>query len=279
MERSRACRRVLFRGDMDRAAASATRCRGDLSHRLYRCAAAVQAAAGRTRPVAGSVLSGAGSFSRCAEPLLVEVFGSGAGCGGVGGRRRIGVRGVWADRGRAGVAFCGGVVAVVCALSLDSKCGADVLRLRLGIDAAGGGVLHGFSRAGPCEAFVPADPDSALDALPYGTRRGPDQAAARPLLARPDMPLFPLRNAAPAQSAELVFSPAAEGAAALLGAGESFCAGDCSVWAVRAATGCVRRGRADCVSSTLADRDRELLLAELADRGAGRGGIQRCDPA
>src|SRR5690242_2056843 len=172
MERSRFCWRVLFRGDLDGSGASATRSLGDVSHRLYGCAGWVSAVSGRTWLFAGFVLSGVVSFSRCAEPLLVEVFGSGAGCGGVGRRRRIGVRGVWADRGRAGVAFCGGVVAVVCALSLDSKCGADVLRLRLGIDAAGGGVLHGFSRAGPCEAFVPADPDSALDALPYGTRRG-----------------------------------------------------------------------------------------------------------
>ena len=55
----------------------------------------------------------------------------------------------------------------------------------------------------------------ALDALPRGVRRGPHQAAPRPLLARSDVPLLPLRDAAAAQPSELVLPPAAEAAPSL----------------------------------------------------------------
>ena len=69
------------------------------------------------------------------------------------------------------------------------------------------------------------DPHPALDALPHRSRRRPHQAAPRPLLARPHLPVLPLRNPAAPQPAELVLPPPAQSDAPLLRARQPLRAG------------------------------------------------------
>src|SRR5215469_3920422 len=69
---------------------------------------------------------------------------------------------------------------------------AELLRIRMGIHAAGGRVLHGIYGPALDVAFAHSRFGSSLDALSNGVGCGPDQAASRPLLARADLPLLPL---------------------------------------------------------------------------------------
>src|SRR5215813_7843003 len=89
------------------------------------------------------------------------------------------------------------------------------------------------------------------------------------------MPLLPLRNTASSKPAELVLSPSPQGHASHQRALQSFCAGDCPLWIVRAAAICVHCRRPDYLSPAVVDRERQLLLAELAYRSIGNQCVQR----
>src|SRR5579863_7510530 len=132
----------------------------------------------------------------------------------------------------------------------------------MGVDAAGSGILYRVSGADAGAAVRNSCTDSALDAVPHGDRCGADQAAARQVLARPDLPLLPLRNAAAAQFAELVFSPDSCAHASLIGAVQSLRSDFGSVRVIRAATDCVDRRRPLHPAPALADCERKLLVVE-----------------
>src|SRR5215471_21483677 len=164
---------------------------------------------------------------------------------------------------------------LVAAVSFTRERRAKLLRIRMGIHAAGGRVLHGIYGTALDVAFAHSRFSSSLDALSNRIRRRPDQAASRPLLARADLPLLPLRNTTPSQPAELVLPPSSPGHTPVQRAVQSFCAGDRSLWAFRSTAVCFDRGRPDYLSSTVAHRERQLLLAELAHRGIGYQRVQR----
>src|SRR6185503_16636991 len=93
------------------------------------------------------------------------------------------------------------------ALPIDRQRRAGLLRIRLGVDAAGGGLLRRVPRARPSPGAVDPDPRAALDAVPHGGRRRSHQAARRSVLARSDVPLLPPRNAADAEPPERAVPP------------------------------------------------------------------------
>ena len=90
-------------------------------------------------------------------------------------------------------------------LSFLRECGPDLLRLRLGINAARSRLPRDFSGQQPHRAARHPDLAPALDGVPRDVRRRPHQAARRPLLAQPHLSRLPLRDPAHAESAELVF--------------------------------------------------------------------------
>ena len=71
------------------------------------------------------------------------------------------------------------------------------------------GFLAVFLGNGSVAPPLPGADRSALAAVPAGVRRRADQAARRPLLARPDLPVLPPRDAADAGPAQLVLPPPA----------------------------------------------------------------------
>src|SRR5689334_4606699 len=117
------------------------------------------------------------------------------------------MRGLRPNRSGTDVALDLGVAVAVRALPLDRECGAELLRFRLGVDAAGGRLFHGVPGADPCAPLRDSDRHPAMDAVSHGDGRRAHQAASRPVLARSYLPLLPLRNSATAQSPELVLSP------------------------------------------------------------------------
>src|SRR5262249_31154303 len=148
-------------------------------------------------------------------------------------------------RSRAALALHGGVVRTLGGLSLDRQRRADLLRVRLGIDAGRGWLLRCVPRALAHGSVLRPRPAPAVDAGPRRGLRGLDQAAPRPLLARADLPLLPLRNAAAPQSAQLVFPSPAEAAPPLRRALQPPGATGGSVRLVRAAADCLAGRRTD----------------------------------
>src|SRR6478672_11437293 len=100
----------------------------------------------------------------------------------------FGVRAVWSVREGTGLDFGDRVASALDFLPFHREYRAEVFRLRLGIDAAGGGLLHCIPRGRARAALGVAHPDPAVDVVSYRDGGGPDQAAPRPLLARPDLP-------------------------------------------------------------------------------------------
>ncbi len=118
------------------------------------------------------------------------------------------------------------------ALSLHHECWSNLLRLRLGVDAARSRLLHRLPRSGAYATVANPRPRPALDAVPDRTRRGPHQAAPRLLLARPHLPLLSLRNPTPPQPLKLVLPPSAPGLASLRSALQSLRAARRSFWSL-----------------------------------------------
>ena len=137
------------------------------------------------------------------------------------------------------------------------------------------GFFTAFLGPSRMRAFRGAGPDPALDAVSHRDGGGPDQAAPRPLLARPDLPLLSLRNPAAAQPAELVLPSHPQSAAPVFGAGQSFCAGGGAVRAVCAAADRVYCRRPDHLPPALAHHQRQLFVAELAHCGPRRQRARR----
>src|SRR5262249_29702750 len=102
-------------------------------------------------------------------------------------------------------------------------------------------------------------------ALPRDVRRRPDQAARRSVLARSHLLELLLRDAADAQPAQLVLSLAA----LLRSPGgcrrQSRRGAGCPARVLRAATVCVDRGARYHSVSADSDRQRQPVVAELAD--------------
>ena len=80
----------------------------------------------------------------------------------------------------------------------------DVLRFRLGDDAGRDRFPGDFSRFIRHAATRHRDVATRVGAFPHHVRRGHDQDALRPMLARFNLPFLSLRNSATAESAELV---------------------------------------------------------------------------
>src|SRR5579884_2713184 len=92
-------------------------------------------------------------------------------------------------------------------LSVVGKRGPDLLRLWLGDDAVRdrfSGDLSRLIRHAPASGRDVAD---HMGAFPHHVRRRHDQDALRPVLARFDLSLLPLRDAAIAKPVELVSPP------------------------------------------------------------------------
>src|SRR5262249_11258892 len=155
------------------------------------------------------------------------------------------------------------------ALSLDRERRPDVLRLRLGVDAARSRVLRGVPRPGLDDRAARPGPGAALDAIPRRARRRADQAAPRPLLARPDLPLLPPRDAADAEPADRALPRAAADRAARERGVQPLRATRRAVRAVRAAADRGGRRGLHHRPPARADRERKLLLAQLAHRDPG----------
>ena len=98
------------------------------------------------------------------------------------------------------------------AVPVDRQRRADLLRLRLGVAAAGGRLPGDLprQRTGRRPRSWCCWPAS-LAAVPGRVRRRADQAARRSVLARPDLPGLPPRDPADARPAELVLPPPARG--------------------------------------------------------------------
>src|SRR5215469_10542055 len=84
------------------------------------------------------------------------------------------------------LAFSFRLAALMGAVSFHRQCGPELLQFRLGIHAAGSGVLHRVSGPPVDEALAHSHFDPALDALSHRVRSRPDQASPRPLLAAVD---------------------------------------------------------------------------------------------
>ena len=157
------------------------------------------------------------------------------------------------------------------ALPVDRQRRPDLVRLRLGVAAARGRLPRHLPRAGRDGPARPGPVAVRLAAVPRRVRRRADQAARRPLLARPHLPRLPPRDPADARPAQLVLPPPARPAAPGRGAGQPrHPAGG----AVRA---CSPPSRWPAIAALvdrrhpgLAAGQRQLLLAQPADDRAGR---------
>src|SRR5712671_1629100 len=91
------------------------------------------------------------------------------------------------------------------------------------------------------------------------------------------MSLLPLRDAASAEPVELVFPSASEGVTQVQRLVQPLRSINYSLWPFCSPAVCVDSGRFDYLSSIVAHHQRELFVAELADRGSGLHCIQRFD--
>src|SRR6266853_2514738 len=125
-------------------------------------------------------------------------------------RRRVERRGAVAA-GPARLRECDHHADPVDALHVDRECRPALVRLRMGnstsrnwlpqrlsLSAARWPVISAPRAASRCPVAF------SLAHLSHHARRGTHQAARRPVLARPDLPLLPLRDAANSESAKLV---------------------------------------------------------------------------
>lgn len=138
-------------------------------------------------------------------PVLRSLRGDGLRGGGrAGGGSRLPAAAVGRDAAVAGA---------VAAVSVDRQCGPDLVRLRLGVPAAGGGLPRGVPRQRRSGPAGPGAVPPALDPVPGRVRRGAHQDARRRLLAQTHLPRPPPRDTADAGAAELVLPPSAPAAA------------------------------------------------------------------
>src|SRR5207248_9961638 len=98
--------------------------------------------------------------------------------------------------GRPRVAAHADVAGALADVSLNRQHRPDVLLLRLGIATPGGGFSRDFSW--PSQHRDANDDHVVVQvaAVPRGIRGGPDQAAPRQVLARPDVSVLPPRDPA-----------------------------------------------------------------------------------
>src|SRR5207245_8305603 len=170
------------------------------------------------------------------------------------------------------------VVRPVGAVPVDRQRRPGVLRLRLGDAAPRGWISRHLSRCGPDRAGLAADPSLPLAGISSRVWRGPDQAARRPVLAKPDVPLLPPRDPAHAQPAELVLSSLAETTAPHGGAGQFLCAAGGAVLLVHSVACDIDCGCADHPHPGVAGAERQFLVAELSDYDARDFRVGRSDP-
>ena len=107
----------------------------------------VQAAARRKRPAARSGSSQKHHLPLRPYDLSLAIFRPSARHHCMDGSFDFGVRAVWSDRNGTGLDFGDRVASALGFLSFHRECRAEVLCFRLGIDAAGGGLLHCIPRA------------------------------------------------------------------------------------------------------------------------------------
>ena len=151
------------------------------------------------------------------------------------------------------------------AVPVDRQRRPDVVRVRLGDVAARGRVPDDLPRSRRQPA-ADADPDPpALAGVPGRVRRRNDQDARRSVLARPDLPQVPPRDAADAGPAELVVPPPAAGAAPHRGRRQSRRPARRAVPAVHAPAGRRYRRRGHHRHPAVADDQRQLLVAQRRD--------------
>src|SRR5699024_6255164 len=172
-----------------------------------------------------------------------------------------------------------GVRRDVGAVPLDPLRRPGVLRVRLGVDAAGvrgAGGPPGLARG---RAAAADDPLPALDAAAPGVRGRDDQDARRPLLAGPDRDGPPSPDPADAGPAQPPRAPRPALVAPPRGAGQPRrAAGDHLAGAAAAADRLVRRARGD-PHPAVPGGHRQLRLAELVDDPGGVLRDQRLLPA
>src|SRR5438309_11931412 len=200
------------------------RSRRDLPRCLPRGRAPVPASPWRARSPSGPRLHPRRRLPGIADALPSHrLFGSQAPRRRLGRSRALGPR----DHGLvrwwrlpSAVRVDAGLCAALGPLSLDREHRPDLLLLRLGVALARNGLPHHLPWTGHDGTAVQPDRPHALAALPGRVRRWAHQDARRPLLARPDLPLLPPRNAADAESAELVLPSSAEASSSDGGAGQ-----------------------------------------------------------
>src|SRR5207248_9475933 len=117
-----------------------------------------------------------------------------------------------------------GLVRDLGAVPLECQHRSNLLRLWLGVTAAGRRIFRDLPGAGGDGAPTCRHLDVSLAPLSSRIRRRPDQDSGRSLLARSNLPRLPPRDPADAESAQLVLSPPAPPVAPGRGAGEPFCA-------------------------------------------------------
>ena len=245
-----------------RAPGAAARHGTRLPARVRLDAPAVPGAARRARTAAGAgvpALRPAGT-----DALPVAVLRPAAADRLRGRHRRVGAARARAPPARPRLAADGRVPRPLRPLPLDRARRADVLRIRLG-DAALRGRLHRrLPRQRRLPAAAPHRARGALARLPPRVRRRPDQAARRPRLAEPDRALLPPRDAADAEPAEPHGTSRAGLVAPPRGRRQPHRAADRADPAVPAPADRLHRGRRDDPHAGLADRDRQLRVAEPA---------------
>src|SRR5699024_2366013 len=173
------------------------------------------------------------------------------------------------------VGAAGGVRGDVPAVSLDRERGADLLRLRLGVAAAGGRIPGGFPGLGPDRDAGGDDRGDQVAGVPGGIRGWADQDPRGRGVAQPDRAELSPPDAADAGAAELVLPPPAWAAAQGGGGGQPCGAAGGTVPAVRPAAGGHVGGGGCGGHPAVAGGLGELRLAELADDDPGVCGGQR----
>src|SRR5207302_5279832 len=166
---------------------------------------------------------------------------------------------------RARLAANAGMADAVGAVPVDRQHRPDVLRLRLGIAAAGSWLPGDLPWSGEQRAPNHDAVAAALAAVPRRVRSWTDQDPPRSLLAQPDVSVLPPPNAAHAQPAQLVLPPPAKTDSQAGSAGQS-----CRPTRGAIRTLCATTGRGSVRTHRrpppgLADPVRQLRLAELVD--------------
>src|SRR5690606_4424775 len=255
---------------------AAARRRARLRDRVRGGAAAVPAPARRARAAAGAAVPGADGPRRRADAVPVALLRPVAGGGGVGragGGARPG-RGAAADR--AALAADARVRRALPAVPVGGQRRAGVLRLRLGVAAAGGRLPRGVPGLRRRRGADAGAARLLLAAAAGRARRGADQDARRPVLARPHVPVLPPRDPADAGPVLGLLPRAAEAVAQGGGRREPRRAARRTVPALRTATGRLGGGGARGRDAAVAGRVGQLRVAELADDAARvRGGLRR----